>query len=114
MLRKKFEGKPEYLINYLFLLAEEVRGYMAKMGFRTFQDMVGRSDMLKTNMDKGNPKACLLDFANVLKNAQEMNPDASILGGSLKQNFELEQRLVRTSTLGLKKLIPVTVRKNIG
>jgi glutamate synthase (NADPH/NADH) large chain len=47
-LRKKFTGKPEHVINYFFFLAEEIREYMAKMGFRKFDEMVGRSDKLKT------------------------------------------------------------------
>lgn len=46
-LRKKFEGKPEHLVNYLFLLAEDVREIMAKLGFRSLSEMVGRSDKLK-------------------------------------------------------------------
>ncbi len=45
-LRKKFTGQPEHVINYLFMVAEEARQYMAKLGLRTFTDMVGRSDML--------------------------------------------------------------------
>lgn len=40
ILRKKFAGKPEYVINYFFLLAEEIREMMAKLGFKNFQDMV--------------------------------------------------------------------------
>ena len=46
-LRKKFEGKPEHLINFLFMLAEDVREIMAKLGFRNIAEMVGRSDKLK-------------------------------------------------------------------
>ena len=41
-LRAKFEGKPEHVVSFLWMLAEEVRGYMAQMGFRTFEEMVGR------------------------------------------------------------------------
>ena len=40
MLRKKFAGKPEYVINYFFLLAEEIREIMAKLGFKKFQELV--------------------------------------------------------------------------
>src|SRR5215831_4519880 len=47
-LIKKFEGKPEHVINYLFFVAEEVREWMAKMGFRRFDEMIGRTDMLDT------------------------------------------------------------------
>ncbi|MDP8940273.1 MAG: glutamate synthase large subunit [Actinomycetota bacterium] len=46
-LRKKFTGTPEHVINYFFFVAEEIREYMAQMGFRTFEEMVGRTDRLK-------------------------------------------------------------------
>ena len=45
-LRKKFMGAPEYVINYMFFVAEEVREYMAKLGFRTFNEMIGQVDRL--------------------------------------------------------------------
>ena len=47
-LRKKFTGKPEHVVNYFFFVAEEVRELMAKLGFRTFKEMIGRVDKLKT------------------------------------------------------------------
>ena len=47
VLRKKFEGKPENVVNFFFFLAEQVRAYMAKLGFRRFEEMVGRADMLE-------------------------------------------------------------------
>ena len=46
VLRAKFAGQPEHVVNFLFLLAEEVREYMAALGFRTFEEMVGRADKL--------------------------------------------------------------------
>ncbi|HZC19683.1 MAG TPA: glutamate synthase-related protein, partial [Rubrobacteraceae bacterium] len=48
VLRKKFTGTPEHVINYFFFVAEEIRQYMASLGFRRFEEMVGRSDKLKT------------------------------------------------------------------
>ena len=45
-LRAKFQGTPEHVINFFFFIAEQVRGYMAQLGFRTFDEMVGRVDML--------------------------------------------------------------------
>ncbi|KAL8570900.1 hypothetical protein ACOMHN_023573 [Nucella lapillus] len=92
-LRKKFAGKPEHLVNYLFLLAEEVREHMAKMGFRSFQEMIGRTDKLRVAVDADNPKAQLLNFDRVLKNAQDIKPEASIVGGSEKQIFDMDKRL---------------------
>ncbi len=46
-LRKRFTGTPEHVINYFFFVAEEVREYMAQMGFRRFEDMIGRADKLR-------------------------------------------------------------------
>uniref|UniRef100_A0A0B7B9R4 glutamate synthase (NADH) n=1 Tax=Arion vulgaris TaxID=1028688 RepID=A0A0B7B9R4_9EUPU len=92
-LRAKFAGKPEYVINYLFLLAEEVRSYMAELGFRTFQELIGRTDKLKFSPDSTNPKAKLLDFSNILKSALDFRPGTNIKGGSVAQDFEFEKRL---------------------
>jgi glutamate synthase (NADPH/NADH) large chain len=46
VLRKKFSGKPEHVVNYFFFVAEEVRQIMAQLGIRKFDDMIGRSDLL--------------------------------------------------------------------
>ena len=48
-LRKKFSGKPEHVVNYLFMVAEEAREIMAELGFRTIDEMVGRVDCLETD-----------------------------------------------------------------
>jgi glutamate synthase domain-containing protein 2/glutamate synthase domain-containing protein 1/glutamate synthase domain-containing protein 3 len=45
-LRNKFTGKPEFVINFMFFVAEEVRGYMAQLGFRTFNEMIGQTDKI--------------------------------------------------------------------
>ena len=47
-LRKRFKGKPEHVVNYFFYVAEEVRSLMAEMGFRTFAEMIGQTDVLDT------------------------------------------------------------------
>lgn len=46
-LRAKFAGEPEHVVNFLFMVAEELREYMASMGFKKVNDMVGRADMLE-------------------------------------------------------------------
>lgn len=91
-LRKKFEGKPEHLINYLFLLGEEIREEMAKLGVRKFQELVGETNFLKVRENEVNPKANLLDFSAILCNALTIRPNTNIVGGSVKQNFELTNR----------------------
>ncbi|XP_033120494.1 putative glutamate synthase [NADPH] [Anneissia japonica] len=92
-LRKKFKGAPEHVINYLFMVAEDIRQYMAKMGFHSFQDMIGRTDMLRVSADPINSKAKLLNFDAILKNANDMRPGVSILGGCVAQEFKLKERL---------------------
>jgi glutamate synthase domain-containing protein 2/glutamate synthase domain-containing protein 1/glutamate synthase domain-containing protein 3 len=66
VLRKKFEGKPEWVVNYFFLLAEELRQIMAKLGFRTINEMVGRVDRLDTRQAIDHWKARGLDFSAIL------------------------------------------------
>ncbi len=70
VLRKKFEGTPEHAINYLFYVAEEVRELMAKMGFRTMDEMIGRVDMIEMRGALEHWKARGLDFSTILYNPQ--------------------------------------------
>ncbi|XP_025097686.1 putative glutamate synthase [NADPH] isoform X1 [Pomacea canaliculata] len=93
VLRKKFAGKPEYMVNFVFLLAEEVRQLMAQLGFRTVQEMIGRTDKLRFAPDPENPKAQTLHFERILKNALDIRPGTNIVGGSVNQIHDLEQRL---------------------
>ena len=65
-LRKQFAGKPEYVINYFFFLAEQVRQTMAELGFRTINEMVGRVDRLDTRKAIEHWKAKGLDFSDLL------------------------------------------------
>ena len=66
-LRKRFAGKPEYVENFMRFIAEELREYMAKLGFRTVDEMVGRSDLLKVREDlAGHEKE--IDLSKILNN----------------------------------------------
>ena len=64
-LRKKFKGKPEHVVNFFFMLAEEVRQIMAVLGFRTINDMVGRSDALEIDQAIDHWKASGLDLSAI-------------------------------------------------
>ncbi len=70
VLRKKFAGAPEHVINYFFFVAEEVREWMSKMGFRRLEDMVGRVDMLEMDAAISHWKGRGLDFSAILYNPQ--------------------------------------------
>lgn len=65
---------------------------MANLGIRKFQDLVGRTDLLKVKKDPTNMKAQTLDLKLILKNALELRPNTNILGGSVKQDFQLDKR----------------------
>jgi glutamate synthase domain-containing protein 3 len=64
-LRKRFAGKPEYIINYLTFVAEESRGLMAQLGFRTFNEMIGRVDKLSMQEAIDHYKAKGLDYSMI-------------------------------------------------
>ncbi len=65
-LRKKFTGKPEHVINFMFFVAEEARQYMAELGIRKFDELVGRADLLEFADVSGHWKAKTLDLSPVL------------------------------------------------
>ncbi|MEM8946438.1 MAG: glutamate synthase-related protein [Planctomycetota bacterium] len=75
-LRKKFAGKPEHVVNYLFMVAEEARGIMAELGFRTIDEMVGRVDCLETDAAIKHWKADGLDLTSLLSPIETPYPDA--------------------------------------
>jgi glutamate synthase domain-containing protein 2/glutamate synthase domain-containing protein 1/glutamate synthase domain-containing protein 3 len=65
-LRKRFTGKPEYLMNFMRFIANDVREIMAELGFRTFDEMIGQADILEVDKTAGNWKTRELDFSNIL------------------------------------------------
>ncbi|RMG39579.1 MAG: glutamate synthase large subunit [Planctomycetota bacterium] len=77
-LRKKFTGKPEYVINYFLLVAEEVRRIMAELGFRTINEMVGRVDVLDVDEAVDHWKAKGLDLTPILTPAPKPHPNVEV------------------------------------
>jgi glutamate synthase domain-containing protein 2/glutamate synthase domain-containing protein 1/glutamate synthase domain-containing protein 3 len=66
VLRAKFQGQPEHVINFFFFLAEQVRQHMAKLGFRTFDEMVGRVDRIDAATADAHWKAKGIDLSSIL------------------------------------------------
>lgn len=66
ILRKRFHGRYEYLVNFFTFLAEEVREYLAEMGFRKLDEVIGRTDLLVRKPSDGVHKHDLLDFSRIL------------------------------------------------
>ncbi|ORX42434.1 glutamate synthase [Hesseltinella vesiculosa] len=73
-LRKKFQGAPEHVVNFFFYLAEEMRTLMAKLGFRTVNEMVGHAEMLKVNESLRTFKTANLDLTPILTPASSLRP----------------------------------------
>ena len=65
VLRRKYQGKPEHVINYFFFVAAEVRELMASLGIRKFSDLIGRADLLETKRGIEHWKARGLDFSKI-------------------------------------------------
>ncbi|WP_257347144.1 glutamate synthase large subunit [Pseudalkalibacillus decolorationis] len=97
-LRKKFIGKPEHVVNYMRFIAEEMREIMAQLGFRTVNEMIGRTDKLKvsTRLNE-HPKAQMLDLAPLL-----FTPEPFIT------NFNTENQDERIDHIDEKVLIPMS------
>ncbi|CAB3854801.1 glutamate synthase-related protein [Achromobacter sp. SIMBA_011] len=70
VLRKKFQGKPEHVVNFFFFIAEEVREIMAQLGIRKFDDLIGRADLLDMRSGVEHWKAQGLDFTRVFHQTQ--------------------------------------------
>ncbi len=91
-LREKFTGAPENVVNYFFLLAEEIREIMAKLGFRTINEMIGRSDALETAAAEGHWKANGLDLTSILAIAEKPHDNVGTYQ-TMEQDHGLELAL---------------------
>ena len=88
-LRKLYKGKPEYVINFFRFIAAEVRETMAQLGFRTMDEMIGRSDLLEMNKAISFWKARGLDFSRIFYQAVSKSPVRWVQ----KQDYGLEKVL---------------------
>ena len=102
MLRRKFSGKPEHVVNYLFMVAEEARRIMAELGFRRIDDMIGRVDCLEVEDAVGHWKAAGLNLRPLLEPARKPHPTVSVRH-TIRQDFGLEHALDNTRLLDLAK-----------
>ena len=100
-LRKRFTGQPEHVVNFFFMLAEEIRELMAKLGFRTIDEMVGRVDRLDTRAAIAHWKAKGLDFSTILHKPEV--PKHVKTHHESSQDHGIEQSLDMTTLLDLCK-----------
>ena len=91
-LRKKFSGKPEHVVNYLFMVAEDLRQIMAELGFRTINEMIGRVDCLEAATDSEHWKQSGIDLNMLLTPAEKPHENVEV-HQSIKQDHGLEEAL---------------------
>ncbi|KAE8736401.1 Glutamate synthase 1 [Hibiscus syriacus] len=118
VLREKFAGEPEHVINFFFMLAEEVREIMSQLGLRTVNEMVGRSDMLEVDKEvlSSNEKLQNIDLSLLLRPAADIRPEAAqycIQKQDHGLDMALDQKLIKLSTSSLEKGLPVYIETPI-
>ena len=92
-LRKRFRGKPEYVINFMHFVAQELREYMAKLGIRTVDELVGRSDLLKVKEHAAGKWSDKIDLSAIINNPY-LNTDKGMkFDPAQVYDFELEKTL---------------------
>ncbi len=110
-LRKKFQGQPEHVINFFFFIAEQVRQYMAQLGFRTVDEMVGRTDMLEADAAIDHWKARGIDLSSLLYTPPVPSRVARRCMHAQDHGLEqaLDHRLIAQVSGTLETLAPVEI-----
>ena len=114
-LRKLFNGQPEDVINFFFFVAEEVRSYMSKFGFKTFNEMIGQSQYLDTNKAIDHWKTEGLDFTKLFFKPEPWKGD--LLYQSQDQDHDiydiLDRNLIQKSKISIEESKPVQINSMI-
>ena len=113
-LRKRFIGKPEYVENFMIFIARELREYMAKLGVRTVDEMVGRTDLLKKK-DGLTGRDAKVDLSRILEQNPEKDRAKCVFDPACVYDFELEQtkdEAVILKTRGIQNAITKGVKKS--
>ncbi|KAG0231819.1 glutamate synthase [NADH] [Actinomortierella wolfii] len=115
-LRKKFVGTPEHVINFFYYVAEEARSIMAMLGFRTVNEMVGRSDMLRVNEELKSPKTSYLDLQPILTPAFTLRPGAATYNVRKQEHMHhvrLDNKFINDAELALTKGLKVQINSDV-
>ena len=118
-LRKKFSGKPEHVVTFFQFVAQEVREWMAELGFRKFNEMIGRADLLEMDDAISHWKSQGLDFSKILFKA-DVGPDVAThnvcnqdLSGDIGEGC-LDRKLIQECRPAIEHQKPVSVTTPIG
>ncbi|CAI4217243.1 unnamed protein product [Parascedosporium putredinis] len=108
-LRKKFNGTPEHVINFFYYVANEMRAIMAKLGFRTVNEMVGRAEMLMVRDDLRTNKTANIDLSLLLTPAHKLRPGVATFNVRKQDHklyVRLDNKLISESESTLDKGLP--------
>ena len=108
-LRKRFKGKPEYVVNFMHFIAQELREYMAKLGIRTVDELIGRTDLLKVKETEEGSKASRIDLSQIINNPFVNSDEPQRFNPADVYNFELEKTI--DEKVILKQLEPAFKNK---
>lgn len=116
VLREKFKGTPEQVINLFYFIANELRQIMARLGFRTINEMVGRSELLKVRDDFRTAKTENIDLSLILTPAHTLRPGVAtynVRKQDHKLHVRLDNKLISESEMALDKGMPTRIECDI-
>ena len=111
-LRAQFKGTPEHIINLFYYIANETRAIMAKLGFRTVDEMVGRADKLVVRDDRRTTKSANIDLSPILTPAHQIRPGVAtrcVKKQDHRLHVRLDNKLIDEAEITLDKGLPVTI-----
>lgn len=111
-LRKKFKGKPEHLVNYLFMVAEDMREHMASLGFRTVNEMIGRVDVLEVDSAIDHWKASGIDLSMLLKPAVKPHENVEVYRTQAQDHGlgkALDNEIIKLAKATIENATPVSI-----
>jgi glutamate synthase (NADPH) large chain len=115
VLRKRFTGQPEHVINYFFFVAEELRLIMAEMGFRTVEDMIGRVDKIDMRKALDHWKAQGIDLSRILHQVPMADGDAFHQTGTQDHGLEsaLDNDLIAAAAQAIESGAAVRIEREV-
>jgi glutamate synthase (NADPH/NADH) len=115
-LRKKFQGTPEHVINFFYYISNELRAIMARLGFRTINEMVGHAECLRVREDLRNNKTQNIDLSLILTPAHKLRPGVATFNVRKQDHrlyVRLDNKLISEAELTLDKGLPSRIECDI-
>ncbi len=112
-LRKRFAGKPDYIVNFFTMIAEEVREYLARLGVRRLDDLVGRSDLLETNQAITFWKVRHLDFTAIFQHVPGNSSPRCVETRPHERAEVMDVKLIERAKSALEKREAIVIERPI-